>query len=120
MIGNGFNLLNVNPIYQQIVEGGIIVVAVAVDTLGPSHVERNVDSFRRKTPRTSAAVGVDHVRLRCDVRVDRQPQLEQPGDDLEGEFGAVAVPRILSLHQRHHVTTTFFVPGGNTALATRT
>ena len=33
MIGNGFNLLNVNPIYQQIVQGGIIVVAVAVDTL---------------------------------------------------------------------------------------
>jgi ribose transport system permease protein len=33
MIGNGFNLLNINPIYQQIVEGGIIVLAVAVDTL---------------------------------------------------------------------------------------
>ena len=33
MIGNGFNLLNVNPIYQQIVEGAIIVLAVAVDTL---------------------------------------------------------------------------------------
>ena len=33
MIGNGFNLLNVNPIYQQIVQGGIIVLAVAMDTL---------------------------------------------------------------------------------------
>lgn len=31
MIGNGFNLLNINPIYQQIVQGGIILIAVAVD-----------------------------------------------------------------------------------------
>ena len=31
MIGNGFNLLNINPIYQQIVEGAIIVLAVALD-----------------------------------------------------------------------------------------
>jgi ribose transport system permease protein len=33
MIGNGFNLLNLNPIYQQIVQGGIIIIAVAIDTL---------------------------------------------------------------------------------------
>ena len=32
LIGNGFNLLNVNPVYQQIVEGGIIVLAVAFDS----------------------------------------------------------------------------------------
>lgn len=32
MIGNGFNLLNINPVYQQIVEGGIIVLAVAFDS----------------------------------------------------------------------------------------
>jgi ribose transport system permease protein len=31
LIGNGFNLLNVNPIYQQILQGGIILLAVAVD-----------------------------------------------------------------------------------------
>jgi ribose transport system permease protein len=31
MIGNGFNILNVNPVYQQIVEGGVIVLAVAID-----------------------------------------------------------------------------------------
>ena len=31
MIGNGFNILNVDPLYQSIVEGGIIIVAVAVD-----------------------------------------------------------------------------------------
>lgn len=31
MIGNGFNLLNVNPTYQQIIQGAIILVAVAVD-----------------------------------------------------------------------------------------
>lgn len=33
MIGNGFDILNVNPIYQQIVEGGVIVLAVAADTI---------------------------------------------------------------------------------------
>ena len=31
LIGNGFNILNVDPLYQSIVEGGIIIVAVAVD-----------------------------------------------------------------------------------------
>ena len=31
MIGNGFNLLNVNPIYQQIFQGAIILAAVGVD-----------------------------------------------------------------------------------------
>jgi ribose transport system permease protein len=31
MIGNGFNLLHIDPIYQQIVQGGIILTAVAVD-----------------------------------------------------------------------------------------
>lgn len=31
LIGNGFTLLEVDPIYQQIVQGGIIIVAVAVD-----------------------------------------------------------------------------------------
>ncbi len=32
LIGNGFNLLNVNPVYQQIVEGAIIILAVAFDS----------------------------------------------------------------------------------------
>lgn len=31
MIGNGLNLLAVDPIYQEIVQGGIILVAVAID-----------------------------------------------------------------------------------------
>ena len=31
LIGNGFNLLGVNPIYQQILQGTIILTAVAVD-----------------------------------------------------------------------------------------
>ena len=31
MIGNGFNLLNIDPTYQQIIQGGIILAAVAVD-----------------------------------------------------------------------------------------
>ena len=30
-VRNGFNLLNINPIYQQIFQGGIILAAVAVD-----------------------------------------------------------------------------------------
>jgi ribose transport system permease protein len=33
LIGNGFNLLNVDPIYQQIVAGAIIIIAVSIDTL---------------------------------------------------------------------------------------
>lgn len=33
LIGNGFNLLSVDPIYQQIVQGGIILAAVAADSL---------------------------------------------------------------------------------------
>jgi ribose transport system permease protein len=32
MIGNGFNLLNLDPIYQQMVKGGIILLAVVVDS----------------------------------------------------------------------------------------
>ena len=31
MIGNGFNLLNIDPTYQQIIQGAIILLAVAVD-----------------------------------------------------------------------------------------
>ena len=31
MIGNGFNLLNINPTYQQIIQGAVIVAAVGVD-----------------------------------------------------------------------------------------
>jgi ribose transport system permease protein len=31
LIGNGFNLLGVNPIYQQILQGAIILMAVGVD-----------------------------------------------------------------------------------------
>ena len=31
LIGNGFNLLNVNPIYQRIIQGLIILFAVGLD-----------------------------------------------------------------------------------------
>jgi ribose transport system permease protein len=31
LIGNGFDLLNVDPLYQQIVTGGILLTAVAID-----------------------------------------------------------------------------------------
>ncbi len=33
LIGNGFDLLNINTTYQQIVQGGLILVAVAADQL---------------------------------------------------------------------------------------
>ena len=33
LIGDGFDLVNVNPLYQQIVTGGILLVAVAMDML---------------------------------------------------------------------------------------
>ena len=33
IIGNGFNLLNVDTTYQQIVQGGLILIAVAADQL---------------------------------------------------------------------------------------
>jgi ribose transport system permease protein len=32
MIGNGFNILNIDPFYQSIVQGMIIIVAVAIDS----------------------------------------------------------------------------------------
>jgi ribose transport system permease protein len=33
IIGNGFNLLNIDTTYQQIVQGGLILLAVAADQL---------------------------------------------------------------------------------------
>jgi ribose transport system permease protein len=33
LIVNGFNLIGIDPIYQQIVQGGIVLLAVAVDSL---------------------------------------------------------------------------------------
>ena len=39
-----------------------------------------------------------------------------PAQISRGEFGAVAVPRILDLLERHSIATTFFIPG-HTALA---
>jgi ribose transport system permease protein len=33
LIGDGFDLINVDPLYQQIVTGGILLVAVAIDML---------------------------------------------------------------------------------------
>jgi ribose transport system permease protein len=33
LIANGFNLIGVDPIYQQIVQGAIILLAVAADSL---------------------------------------------------------------------------------------
>ena len=41
---------------------------------------------------------------------------DNPATVSRGEFGAVAVPRILALIERRHARETFFVPG-HTALA---
>src|SRR5262249_44730863 len=41
---------------------------------------------------------------------------ENPATISRGEFGAVAIPRILSLLERHGARATFFIPG-HTALA---
>lgn len=41
LIGNGFALLNINPIYQQIVEGGIILAAVGIDVWARSRGGRD-------------------------------------------------------------------------------
>ena len=31
LVGNGFNLLNLNPIWQQVFMGAVILAAVAID-----------------------------------------------------------------------------------------
>jgi ribose transport system permease protein len=31
LIGNGFTLLNIDPLYQQMATGGILLLAVAID-----------------------------------------------------------------------------------------
>jgi ribose transport system permease protein len=36
LIGNGFDLLGVNPLYQQVATGSILVLAVGLDALGRS------------------------------------------------------------------------------------
>jgi ribose/xylose/arabinose/galactoside ABC-type transport system permease subunit len=33
LIGNGFNLSNIDPVYQGIVYGGVILIAAGVDAL---------------------------------------------------------------------------------------
>jgi peptidoglycan/xylan/chitin deacetylase (PgdA/CDA1 family) len=37
--------------------------------------------------------------------------MTSPGPVSRGEFGAYAIPRILRLLSRHHITSTFFIPG---------
>jgi len=32
LVGNGFNLLNLNPIWQQVFMGAVILAAVAIDS----------------------------------------------------------------------------------------
>src|SRR6266545_826623 len=41
---------------------------------------------------------------------------DNPAQLSRGEFGAIAVPRILELLRKHDIRTTFFIPG-HTALA---
>jgi ribose/xylose/arabinose/galactoside ABC-type transport system permease subunit len=51
LVGNGFNLLNVNPAYQQVFTGTIIVLAVAIDTFGQ---RRGSGPVRLRRPTGSA------------------------------------------------------------------
>ncbi|WP_167042471.1 ABC transporter permease [Salinibacterium sp. ZJ454] len=47
LIGNGFNLLNLNTFYQSIVQGLIILIAVAADTRSGGVVHSYFDRIRR-------------------------------------------------------------------------
>lgn len=46
MIGNGFNLLNIDPFYQSIAQGAIIIIAVAVDSRTGGFFRRAWQAFR--------------------------------------------------------------------------
>lgn len=55
MIGNGFNLLNIDPFYQSIAQGVIIVIAVAVDSRTGGYFRRTWQAFRlRRSAHASA------------------------------------------------------------------
>ena len=69
-----------------------------------------VSGMSEKT-RLSVCLSFDFDAL-CGMIVES----ENPGVISEGEFSAVAIPRILALLARHEVVVTFFVPG-HTALA---
>lgn len=56
MIGNGFNLLNIDPFYQSIAQGVIIVIAVAVDSRTGGYFRRAWQAFRlRRAARSASA-----------------------------------------------------------------
>lgn len=57
MIGNGFNILNIDPFYEPIVQGAIILIAVVADSRTEGPITRTIQRWRqqRALPPASAA-----------------------------------------------------------------
>lgn len=51
LIGNGFNILNINPFYQSIAQGMIILIAVGVDARNGGLAHQYWRRLRREAPR---------------------------------------------------------------------
>jgi peptidoglycan/xylan/chitin deacetylase (PgdA/CDA1 family) len=60
------------------------------------------------TPRLSVSITFDFDALSVWIG---SHQSNNPAQISRGEFGAVAIPRILDLLEQHEISTTFFVPG---------
>lgn len=48
-VSNGFDLLGIDPIYQRIIRGGIILAAVWIDARSRTHTRRRLAEWRRTT-----------------------------------------------------------------------
>jgi len=48
MIGNGFNLLNIDPFYEPIVQGAIILIAVVADSRTEGPITRTIQRWRQQ------------------------------------------------------------------------
>ena len=84
LISNGFNLLGIDTTYQQIVQGGLILTAVAIDSLSRRatwHRARRPRLRRRRRGRRPAASRPPAARRGRDGRAarGRRPR-RQPGD----------------------------------------
>src|SRR5438874_2519823 len=67
------------------------------------------------TPRSSMAAAVPRLSVCLTFDFDAMSSWVQDSDNpaeiSRGEFGAMAVPRILDLLDRHVIDATFFIPG---------
>lgn len=57
MIGNGFNLLSIDPFYEPIVQGAIILIAVIADSRNEGPITRTIQRWRQKRALPPAAAG---------------------------------------------------------------